>query len=100
MIPSFMNQNQATPIKQPRVLDSQAMVEVSPENGSILDKRGGVRSPNLFATPSKHMNLFEDDMPSYNDVLMEDLEPLNPYEDRLTGAIRNIQLRYIGERDT
>ena len=36
----------------------------------------------------------------FNDILMEDLEPLNPYEDRLTGAIRNIQLRYIGEKET
>lgn len=63
------------------------------------------RSPALFATPHRSFNAFldEDDFGArqgYNDILMEDLEPLNAYEDRLTGAIRNIQLRYIGEKET
>ena len=41
----------------------------------------------------------EDDDFGNNDILMEDLEPLNPFEDRLTGAIRNIQRRYIVEKE-
>lgn len=61
------------------------------------------RSPALLATPHRSFNALMDDdfgAQGFNDILMEDLEPLNPYEDRLTGAIRNIQLRYIGEKET
>lgn len=69
-----------------------------------------MRSPQMYATPRKDFNALMDEAardggdygpdPYYDLMMMEDLEPMNRYEDRLTSTIRNIQLRYIGERGT